>query len=140
PFLGGDDFDRLLATHLLEKGTWRTEPALQPGVHAGSDHHADSSLASLFDPATPDGALRFARLVQVAESIKCELTDAERVERYVPELVLEDGRALALEARVERGDLNRLIKDKVDRTIDCCHEALARARERCGLRLGDVDY
>jgi len=28
----------------------------------------------------------------------------------------------------------------VARTIDCCHEALARARDKAGVRLGDVDY
>src|SRR5207302_131222 len=83
----------------------------------------------------PAGAVRFARLVQVAENIKCELTTSDRAERYVPRLLAEDGRALELEVSVERAALNRLIKDKGDRTIDCCHEALARARERCGLRL-----
>src|SRR5262249_4999261 len=33
-----------------------------------------------------------------------------------------------------------LIKDKVHRTIDCCHEALARAKEKAGIRLSDIDY
>jgi molecular chaperone DnaK len=36
--------------------------------------------------------------------------------------------------------LNRLIKDKIDRTIECCHEALAQARQRASLRLPDVDH
>jgi molecular chaperone DnaK len=115
PFLGGDDFDRLLASHLVERAGW--EP-------------------SLFDPATPGGAAFFARLVQVAESIKTELTASERVERYVPDLLP----GVALEATVERATFHRLIKEKVDRTIDCCHEALARAREKSGLRLSDIDY
>src|SRR5262249_10171181 len=69
PFLGGDDFDRLLASWLIEHGTWRADDA------------PTADVAPLFDPNTPDGALRFARLVQVAEGIKCQLTDAERVER-----------------------------------------------------------
>src|SRR5262249_58454790 len=51
-----------------------------------------------------------------------------------------DGRALSLEATVERAAFNRLIKDKVDRTIDCCHEAQARAKDKCGLRLGEIDH
>src|SRR5205807_9692990 len=33
-----------------------------------------------------------------------------------------------------------LIKDKIDGTIDCCREALARARDKAGVRLADVDY
>ncbi len=130
PFLGGDDFDRLLATHLIESGTWSVES----GVRV-------SPSPALFDPATPAGAVNFARLVHVAESIKSELTDADHVERYVPGLLKDaQGNLLSLEVRVERGRFERLIKDKVDRTIDCCHEALARARERAGIRLGDIDH
>jgi molecular chaperone DnaK len=129
PFLGGDDFDRLLASWLIENGAWRAD-----------DVPADD-VAPLFDPNTPDGALRFARLVQVAEGIKCQLTDAERLSRFAPGLARDaEGRGLSLEATVERAVFNRLIKDKVDRTVDCCHEALARAKEKVGLRLGEIDY
>jgi molecular chaperone DnaK len=135
PFLGGDDFDRLLASHLLEAGRWTV---------LGEDGQSTGEVVDpglLFDPTAPAGAVRFARLVQAAESLKTALTDQDRVERYVPGLARDDrGRPLALEAAVERALFQRLIKDKVDRTIDCCHEALARARERAGLHLGDVDH
>jgi molecular chaperone DnaK len=135
PFLGGDDFDRLLAWHLLETGTWRWLDA------EGRPAERVPAPRELFDPSTPPGAVNFARLVQVAESIKCELTAADRAERYVPHLLLaEDGRALSVEVTVERATFQRLIQDKVDRTIDCCGEALARARERAGVRLGDIDH
>jgi molecular chaperone DnaK len=134
PFLGGDDFDRALASVLVESGTWRWE-----GPAEGAAARAE--VAERFRPDTPDGAVHFARLVQVAERIKCELTDSERVTRYVPQLLTDPGgRALSLEASVTRGEFEALIKDKVDRTIECCHEALGRARERVGLRLGDVDH
>ena len=82
--------------------------------------------------------MNFARLVHIAEGIKIELTDTERVERCVAGVVRAAGDPAR--QRVDRATFNRLIKDKVDRTIDCCHEALARARERAGLRLGDIDY
>ncbi len=135
PFLGGDDFDRLLASHLLEAGRWTV---------LGEDGQSTGEViepASLFDPTTPAGAVRFALLVQAAEGIKTALTDHDRVERYIPGLARgDDGRPLALEAAVERALFQRLIKDKVDRTIDCCHEALARARERAGLCLGDINH
>jgi molecular chaperone DnaK len=135
PFLGGDDFDRMLAAHLIEAGRWTVLDA------EGKDKGEAVEPAPLFDPTTPAGAVRFALLVGVAESIKTALTEHDRVERYVPGLAHDDrGRPLALEAIVERSLFQRLIKDKVDRTIDCCHEALARARERAGLRLGDVDH
>ncbi len=124
PFLGGDDFDRLLATELVEGGAWRVEDESGPASPLAAE-----TVRTLFDLATPAGALHFARLVQVAEGIKIELSDAERVERYLPELIHNaDGRAITLEASIERGVFHRLIRDKVDRTIDCCREALARAR------------
>jgi molecular chaperone DnaK len=124
PFLGGDDFDRLLASYLVDAGAW--------------DGPAGSVL---FEPTNPAGAVNFARLVHVAEGIKVELSDADRVERYVPALVRDgQGTGQSLQAVVDRATFDRLIKDKVDRTIDCCHEALARARERASVRLADVDY
>ena len=121
PFLGGDDFDRLLATELI--------------AACGLASSAKPQAAS-FDPTTPDGAINFARLVHLAEGIKIELNTAERVERFVPEIVP----GFNLEATVGRATFHRLIKDKVDRTIDCCHEALARARERAGIKLSDIDH
>src|SRR5581483_5820476 len=97
PFLGGDDFDRLLASHLLEAGRWTV---------LGEDGQSTGEViepASLFDPTTPAGAVRFALLVQAAEGIKTALTDHDRVERYIPGLARgDDGRPLALEAAVER--------------------------------------
>ncbi len=111
PFLGGDDFDRLLASHL-----------------GGPLGVADDS---------PD----FARLVAVAEGVKIDLTEHERVERFIPDVLTgADGRPVSLAVDVDRATFQRLIKDKVARTIDCCHEALARARDKAGVRLGDVDY
>lgn len=141
PFLGGDDFDRLLATYLVEAGAWGG-----PGAD-GSTWNTDRKKSflptdsALFEPTNPQGAVNFARLVHVAEGIKVELSDADRAERYVPGLVRDAaGPGLSLQAAVDRATFERLIKDKVDRTIDCCHEALTRARERAGIRLADVDY
>jgi molecular chaperone DnaK len=136
PFLGGDDFDRLLATELVERGSWTVA-----GDDGGSAPVSAETRQRLFDLSSPAGAVNFARLVQAAESIKIELTGAERVERYLPDLIGDEaGRRFTLEARIERDVFHRLIRDKVDRTIDSCREALARARERAGLRLADIDY
>jgi molecular chaperone DnaK len=139
PFLGGDDFDRLLASHLIETGVWIAQPL---GDRPGGPV-APEVARPLFDPATPEGALHFAHLVHVAESMKVELTESERnrADRYLPDLVRDAaGRLLSLEVSVEREAFQRQIRDKVHRTIDCCHEALARARDRAGLRLGDIDH
>jgi molecular chaperone DnaK len=116
PFLGGDDFDRLLASHLL------------------------SEISNLKSQIGEESA-EFARLVAVAEGVKIDLSSHERVERFIPDaLTGADGRPVSLTVDVDRATFQRLIKDKVMRTIDCCHEALARARDKAGVRLGDVDY
>ena len=94
-----------------------------------------------FDPAILGGAVNFNRLVHLAEDIKSELNDNEVVDRYFPNLVqLPDGSQLSLEARLERPCFEKLIRDKVDRTIDCCHETLGSACGRTGLRMSETDY
>jgi molecular chaperone DnaK len=141
PFLGGDDFDRLLASHLAETGTWNDSGAEGSTWNTDRKNSFFPAGSALFDATTAPGAANFARLVHVAEGIKVELSDAQRAERYVPGLVRDaSGPGLSLQAAVDRATFERLIRDKVDRTIDCCHEALARARERAGVRLADVDY
>jgi molecular chaperone DnaK len=52
----------------------------------------------------------------------------------------EAGQPVPLQAAVERETFQALIRDKIYRTIECCHEALSRAREKSGLRLADIDH
>ncbi len=116
PFLGGDDFDRLLASHLMDQVSGGQKPP---------------------EERSPE----FAQLVHIAEGIKIDLSTKERVERFIPDALNgPDGHTLSLAVDVDRATFHRLIKDKVARTIDCCHEALARARDKAGIRLGDIDY
>jgi molecular chaperone DnaK len=121
PFLGGDDFDRLLASRVHEL------------------------LKSAGNDAPP-----VAALVHIAEEIKIRLSQNESVECR---LVEQDGHCAAPSTQysvlstqhsvplaISRITFQQLIKDKIDHTIDCCQEALARARERAGIRLSDIDY
>jgi molecular chaperone DnaK len=135
PFLGGDDFDRLLASFLIERGqwTWQQGPSATPATKA--------ELNALFEITTPAGATAFARLVRLAEGVKCSLTEQEQVSLFNPRvLTTPDQRNLGLECPVTRSNLNKLLAGKVQRTIECCQEALARARERAGLQLEDIDH
>src|SRR5262249_10084639 len=80
-------------------------------------------------------------LGRVAEDIKIELSERECVREVAERLraagmSVRPGDALA----VTRDAFQRLIKDKVHRTIDCCHEALMRAKEKAGICLSDIDY
>jgi molecular chaperone DnaK len=126
PFLGGDDFDRLLASHLAETGRFRTDSGtpLDPrGLDLGP------------------GGSNFERLTWAAQGLKVALSAEERVRRRLDGWLRDEkGAEITLEAEIDRAAFNRLIRDKVDRTIDCCHEALRRARDRAGIRLGDIDY
>jgi molecular chaperone DnaK len=131
PFLGGDDFDRSLASHLLDVGLWRAVPpgGMGPGERLDPHEH--------FPPSSEP----FARLVRQAESIKMELSEKERCERYVPRLAtLSDGRDVSLEASVTRQAFEKLIRERCARTVELCHEALGRARERAGIRLRDIAH
>src|SRR5262249_31839202 len=76
PFLGGDDFDRLLATHLVEHGAWSVagSAGVSPALGRAGETPAlpAETLQRLFDLTTPEGTVNFARLVQAAEGIKVE--------------------------------------------------------------------
>src|SRR5262249_30236579 len=81
PFLGGDDFDRLLASHLLAVSRFKAQSSAPP------EAWPDVDAANLnFDPTTAEGAVRFARLVQAAERVKVELSDQERVRRRLTDV------------------------------------------------------
>src|SRR5205823_8756109 len=104
PFLGGDDFDRLLATAISER------------------------LSALGLPPNPNA---FPHLVRVAESVKIDLSERDCVSDVAERLrVAGVGGSLRDPLTVTRDAFQSLIKDKVHRTIDCCHEALARAQEK----------
>ncbi len=65
----------------------------------------------------------------------------EAIERHVPALVRDRrGQGITLNATVARSLFQRLIKSKVERTIECCHEALARAKDKADVQLGAIDY
>lgn len=130
PFLGGDDFDRALASYLVQQGTWS-----RGGVPVERAERTE-----LFDPTTPDGGVRFARLVPLGELLKIELGTNETLARQFAEVIPTAAGSLTLEVSLDRTTFQNLIREKVRRTVDCCHEALARAKDRAGTRLSDIDH
>jgi molecular chaperone DnaK len=133
PFLGGDDFDRLLATHLIETGTWSWHE------EGHTEAVRPQQLEDIFDPLGTN-TLPFARLVRLAEGVKSALTGETIVHRFFPQVCTLDGRALALECSVDRAGFDGLIREKVARTIDCCREALGRSKDRGGVGLPEIDH
>lgn len=92
--LGGDDFDLLLAEHLL---------------HGQSPRILEDPVAR-------------ARLLQAAEAAKCRLT-AEVSTRVREEFVRKDP-PLHVDREIRRDEFEGLIQPLIERTLDSVHEAL----------------
>ncbi len=122
-YLGGDDFDRRFAERLrrmlVEKG-----------------YALELDVAN--DPAD---ALRFLRLVHLAQEIKESLSTAEVV--HVSKqgfLQDQEGESVDLEADLGRADWEAAVKDLVDATLASCHRALAQSAEAAHVSLADIDH
>jgi len=122
-FLGGDDFDRRLAEHLR-------------GLLVDDDYDLQLDV-----PNDPEDRLRFHQLVNLAERAKKKLSSSQ-------EIVLKDqgtlrdksGEPVIVDMPIERATFEQLIDDPLERTIECCREAIKLAGEKGGVALADVDH
>ncbi len=113
-FLGGDDFDGLLARHLL------TGLAAKPGVRIGSTNPGDKS-----------NAVRFAQLSALAEELKRELSDNETATYDRRDYVTDDdGRPVTVAGSVTRDEFERLVKHLAAGSIEKSQAAMEMARLR----------
>jgi molecular chaperone DnaK len=121
-FLGGDELDRRLARHLAQR--------------LAADGYD-------LDPSPTDEAedqRRFRQLVTLAERTKIALSDA-------PGFVLRDsgtirdrsGEPIQIELTIDRATFDGLVDDLVERSLVATAEALAKATERSGITIADVD-
>lgn len=106
-FLGGEDFDHRLVDHLAE--------------HFQSRHGVDLRG----DRET------LQRLKDAAERAKCELSFTDRTTVLVPRITATEN----LELGVTRLQLEELVEDLVERTLQITRDAVQEA----GLRIGDID-
>ncbi|MCD6486967.1 MAG: Hsp70 family protein [Syntrophobacterales bacterium] len=122
-FLGGDDFDRRLAEHLRKL-------LVMDGYDMALDVTGDS-----------EDILRFNQLVALAERTKKELsTKEEIVLRNQGTIKDKNGVPVIVEASISRSDFESMIEDILERTIECSKEALAKAHEKGGINLEDIDH
>ena len=119
--LGGYNFDRALVQEMLArlKAAGRNIP---------------------YDENSPEDRGRRARMLQIAENVKMQLSEQKNDRTFVPFraqnlLVDEEGRNVQLLERINREQYMALIKDYLDQTIDCCRRALAKAE----MSAGDLD-
>ncbi len=102
--LGGDDFDRQLQRHLVDRFSQ---------AHDGIP--------------TPTDAMTQARLLRAAEQVKIALSDHAFTTVREPFLVSEGDTALHLEAEIAREDFENLIKPLLKGTLEAIDRALADA-------------
>ena len=114
-FLGGEDFDIKLVEYLAEKFK----------AKEGLDLKTDR--------------LALQRLKEAAEKAKIELSSAQNTEINLPFITarMEGGATtpLHLVETITRADLERLVSELIQRTMEPCRKALADA----GLKASDID-
>jgi molecular chaperone DnaK len=122
-FLGGDDFDRLLAR-------WIRDCLVE------DDYQLELDLEN-----NPDDALRFAGLVALAEQAKKSLTDATKYQlRDQNTLRDQNDERVIIDLTITRETFEELIYTHIQRTIPLCWTALAKAHQKAGITLKDIDY
>jgi molecular chaperone DnaK len=114
-FLGGEDFDSKLVEYLADKFK----------AKEGLDLKTDR--------------LALQRLKEAAEKAKIELSSAQNTEINLPFITarMEGGATtpLHLVETITRSDLERLVSDLIQRTLEPCRKAMKDA----GLSIGDID-
>ncbi|MBZ6379669.1 molecular chaperone DnaK [Pacificimonas flava] len=110
-FLGGEDFDARIVEHLAE-GFKKDE-----GIDLTKDR------------------LALQRLKEAAEKAKIELSSAQSTEVNLPFITADQNGPKHLVKTLSRSDLEKLVGDLVDRTMEPCKAALKDA----GIDKGEVD-
>jgi molecular chaperone DnaK (HSP70) len=136
--LGGYNFDRELVQ-------W-----IRNTVNKNPKHPKDSDEPMLrpdhpdyvpHDEANPEHRARQAKLLHKTEEVKIKLAeqraDGTKVQiKCVDELVTNAGKRVPFMASIDRTQYVALIKKDLERTIQCCHRALEKAK----LTPDKVDY
>ncbi|MCP4896714.1 MAG: molecular chaperone DnaK [bacterium] len=110
-FLGGEDFDARIMEHLLER--FKEETAID--------------LA--------EDMMAMQRIKEAAEAAKCELSTTDTTEISLPFIAADHTGPKHLQLQLTRQQLEELVRDMINRTLDPCKNALEAAR----IEASDVD-
>lgn len=110
-FLGGEDFDARVMEYLISQ--FREE--------TGIDMSEDT--------------MAMQRIKEAAEAAKCELSTAEFVDISLPFIAADHTGPKHLQVKLTRNQLEELIRDLVERSLEPCRNALEAAR----LEVEDID-
>jgi hypothetical protein len=119
--LGGYNFDRMLVDWIM-------------------DRLSEKGRVIPFNEANPEDLSRYARLLQLAESVKIKLSEQRNskvlVDIRAPDILLDaDGHKVQILERINREQYAELIKEYLDKTIECCNSALGKA----GIGIDELD-
>ena len=109
-FLGGEDFDSKIVQYLAD-GFKKDE-----GIDLTKDK------------------LALQRLKEAAEKAKIELSSAQSTEVNLPFITADQNGPKHLVRQITRSDLEKLVEDLINRTLEPCRKALADA----GVKAGDI--
>lgn len=101
-FLGGEDFDNALVTHLLQSFS---------DENGGLDLRGDK--------------MALQRLKEASEKAKQELSSAHETEINLPFITADAGGPRHLQKRITRAELEQLVEPYLLRTLEPCRRALA---------------
>jgi molecular chaperone DnaK len=107
-FLGGEDFDSRVMEHLLQE--FKTETGLD----------------------LSDDMMAMQRIKEAAESAKCELSSHEESEISLPFIAADHTGPKHLQVTITQSQLESLVADLVERTLEPCRNALEAARVEPG--------
>ncbi len=110
-FLGGMDFDARLIEHLAD------------AFHA--QHGVDLR----------EDRIALQRLREAAENVKCDLSFKKAVDVTLPFIATRDNAPIHLQQELTRSQMEGLVTDLVDRTIEICRTTL----ENAGFTPADID-
>ncbi|MFQ5651628.1 MAG: Hsp70 family protein [bacterium] len=112
-YLGGDNFDRLLANHILDNL-----------IADGYDLKFDTKN-SLQDK------LNFEKLVMKAESSKIELSSTDVYQLHAADIFSDrQGQSVTLDMQISDKEFESLIANDIARTILLCGEAMEQAKQK----------
>jgi len=103
-FLGGEDFDARVMEFLLEE--FKRETGLD----------------------LSDDTMAIQRIKEAAEAAKCELSTSEASEISLPFIAADHTGPKHLQVKITQKQLEDLVRDLVERTLDPCQNALDAAR------------
>ncbi|WP_394822158.1 Hsp70 family protein [Pendulispora albinea] len=122
-YLGGDDLDRRFAEHLR------------------ADLVKRGYTLDLDVRQSPDDAVRWSKLVHLAQEIKESLSTRDVVHVSKQDMFDDQGgESVAYEAEIGRAHYDAVVASLIDTTLVCCERALEKSQKMAGVGIAEIDH